>query len=116
MAEATDIIRRHCNGEYLTYRSRYFHTRDAHLYLQPPIPIPLVIAAYGVRTAHLTGKSADGWMTTAGPEPISSDTRQIMAAVDDGARLARRDPSTLLRMVEVKVIVASDRAQALPAM
>ncbi len=113
LVEAVDIIRGLWNGEHLTYRARYFHTRDAHLYLQPPLPVPLVIAAFGVRTARLAGKMGDGWITTSEPGPISADRMKVMAALDDGARIAGRDPSALMRMTEVKVIVAPDRTRAL---
>jgi coenzyme F420-dependent glucose-6-phosphate dehydrogenase len=112
LVEATEIIRRLWNGEHLTYRARYFHTRDAHIYLKPPQPVPLVLAAYGQRTARLTGKVADGWMTTAVPGPLPNATIQAIAALNDGALAVGRDPDKLMRKVEVKVIVAASRAEA----
>jgi coenzyme F420-dependent glucose-6-phosphate dehydrogenase len=110
LAEATEIIRRLFDGEYLTYRGQYFQTRDAHLYLTPSKPIPLFIGTYGPSTARLLGKYADGWLTTGPRSGPPVDQNRILDAIAAGARSAQRDPAAIARAVEVKVVYAKDRA------
>lgn len=112
LIEAIEIIRRLWAGEYLTYRGRYFQTRSAHIYLPPTQPIPLVVAAIGPINSRVAGRYADGWMATGGTGSIDPYDK-LLRAVDEGARAAQRDPSTLLRLMEMRVVYTSDRAQGL---
>lgn len=112
LIEAIEIIRRLWAGEYLTYRGRYFQTRAAHLYLTPPQPIPLAIAAMGARSARLAGCYGDAWMATGAAGSVQPYDR-FAATVDEGARTSGRDPSAVERWIEVEVVYAKDRARGL---
>lgn len=113
LVEAIQIIRRLWDGERVTYRGRYFQTRDAHLYLQPEQPIPLYVGAAGVHAAHVAGRYGDGWMTTGGAGSVDHYRNSLIPVVERGARDARRDPASIRRAVELAVVYAENRQQGL---
>ena len=113
LIEAIQIIRGLWNGEHLTYAGRYYQTRDAHLYGQPPEPIPLFVAASGADTARLAGQYGDGWITTGGAGGPGRDCTALISALERGAREAKRDPTLIARAVEIAVVYAQNRAEGI---
>lgn len=113
LIEAIQIIRRLWDGEYLTYRGRYFQTRDAHLYDQPKQRIPMFVAAAGVDSARVAGHYGDGWMTTGGASGPKRDCQQLIPALEQGAREVGRNPDSIPRAVEIAVVYAKSKAEGI---
>jgi coenzyme F420-dependent glucose-6-phosphate dehydrogenase len=113
LVEAIEIIRRLWAGEHLTYRGEYFQTRDAHVYVPLSQPVPLHIAAWGLQTARKIGRYGDGWITTGPPDALRRDDQPVLQAIESGATAVGRDPSKIDHIVEVKVIYAQNREQAI---
>jgi coenzyme F420-dependent glucose-6-phosphate dehydrogenase len=113
LVEAVQVIRRLWNGERLTFRGRYYQTRDAYLYDRPKQPIPLYIAGSGEDAARLAGHDGDGWITTGGAGSLDHYQHKLIPAVDRGARAAGRDSSQVLRAVELAVVVAPNQEAGL---
>ena len=111
LIEAIQIIRRLWEGEHLTYRGRYFQTRDAHLYDLPTQPVPLYVGASGVHSTRLAGRYGDGWMVTGGAGPVDPYREQLIPALERGAREAHRDPSSIARAIELSVVYAENKAE-----
>ena len=65
--------------------------------------LPLVLAAHGPRTLRLAGRLADTWNTLTTqdlePEEVLALAASRAALLDDAARAAGRDPSTIRRSV-----------------
>ncbi len=63
--------------------------------------MPIFIAASGPLAAKLAGRAGDGFIVTSGKKPELYD--ELIAALEEGARDAGRDPAKIVRMIEVKV-------------
>jgi alkanesulfonate monooxygenase SsuD/methylene tetrahydromethanopterin reductase-like flavin-dependent oxidoreductase (luciferase family) len=66
----------------------------------PPHPIGIWLGAYGPRMLRLTGRSADGWLPSAGqfrPDKLAA----AHAAIDAAAVSAGREPSEIRRLYNV---------------
>ncbi len=113
LAEAMQIIRRLWDGEHLTYRGRYFQTRDAHLYTRPSTAVPLIVGAAGPRSTRLAGQYGDGWVVPASRGPVDYYRDVLIPALQQGARNAHRDPHLLTKAVELYVIDTDNPAEAL---
>ena len=111
LEEAIDLIRALWERDRVTYEGRWYRTADATIYDRPPLPVPLYVAASGPRTARLAGRVADGFVCTSGAG--LERCRELLAAVDEGAREAGRDPASIARMIEMKVSFDFDHARAL---
>jgi len=101
LEEAVDLIRRLWTEERVSFDGRYYRTVRATIYDRPHQPIPIYIAASGPKAATLTGRIADGFICTSGKKPELY--RELLDAVDGGAREAGRDPGAIDRFLEVKV-------------
>lgn len=98
--------------DFVTFEGEYLRTKKATLYDRPPGGVPVYIAATGEATARLAGRMADGFICTSGKgAELYRDT--LLPAVDEGARKAGRDPSTIERLIEVKVSFDTDAKRAL---
>ncbi|MGH2461070.1 MAG: TIGR03557 family F420-dependent LLM class oxidoreductase [Chloroflexota bacterium] len=113
LVEAIAVIRRLWGGEHLTYRGRYFQTRDAHLYVKSPSAIPLIVGASGPTSVRLAGQHADGWMVPAGTDSVDHYRDVLVPALERGARDAHRDPRSLARAVELYVMCTDNPTEAL---
>ena len=110
LAEAIDLMRRLWTEERVTYEGTYYRTDRATIYDRPEQPVPVYVAASGPLAAKLAGRAADGFICTSGKKPELYD--ELLAAVEDGARAAGRDPSSLERLIEVKVSYDADLERA----
>jgi len=72
----------------------------------------LLIAAGGPQMAKYAGRVGDGMICTSG-KGAELYRDQLLPAFEEGAREAGRDPSTLEKMIEVKVSFDTDRQRAL---
>ena len=112
LREAVELIRRLWSEESLTFNGEYYHTRNATIYDKPARPVPIYLSAGGPVAARLAGRLGDGFICTSGKgEELYRD--QLIPGLEAGAREAGRDPTTIDRMIEVKVSFDTDRQRAL---
>ena len=112
LREAVELIRRLWSQDLVTFDGQYYHTRNATIYDKPDRPVPIYISAGGPVAAKFAGREGDGFICTSGKgDKLYRD--QLLPAVEEGARSAGRDPSTIERAIEVKVSFDTDRARAL---
>lgn len=101
LAEAIELMRLLWTEERVTFEGDYYRTELATVYDRPDAPVPIYVAASGPLAARLAGRIGDGFICTSGKRLDLYD--ELLAAVEDGARDAGRDPSTIRHMIEIKV-------------
>src|SRR2546428_10674458 len=112
LREAVELIRRLWSEEMVTFEGQHYHTLKATIYDKPDQPIPIYISAGGPVAAKFVGHAGDGFICTSGKgDELYRD--QLLPAMEEGAKAAGRDPSTIERTIEVKVSFHPDRERAL---
>ncbi len=112
LREAVELIKLLWTDDLVTYEGQYYRTLNAKIYDKPDQPIPIYISAGGPVAANFAGRVGDGFICTSGKgEALYRD--QLLPAVEKGAEEAGRDPSTIVRTIEVKVSFDTDRERAL---
>src|SRR5919202_3779001 len=90
LREAITLIRRLWTQEFVSFQGTYYRTQNATLYDRPAPPVPLYVAAGGPQMAKYAGRVADGMICTSGKgEGLYRD--ELLTALDEGAREAKRD-------------------------
>jgi coenzyme F420-dependent glucose-6-phosphate dehydrogenase len=112
LRESVTLMRRLWSEDFVSHSGAYYTTREATVYDRPSGGIPLYIAAGGPQMAKYVGKVADGFICTSG-KGAELYRDQLLPALVAGAREAGRDPSSIDRMIEVKVAFDTDRRRAL---
>src|SRR2546429_2662190 len=112
LREAVTLIRRLWSEELVTFDGQYYHTLKATVYDKPDQPVPIYISAGGPVAAKFVGRAGDGFICTSGKgDELYRD--QLLPAMEEGAKAAGRDPSTIERTIEMKVSFDTDKARAL---
>jgi coenzyme F420-dependent glucose-6-phosphate dehydrogenase len=112
LREAVTLIRRLWSEEMVTFNGQYYHTLNATIYDKPDQPVPIYISAGGPVAAKFAGREGDGFICTSGKgDELYRD--QLIPALEEGAKAAGRDASTLERTIEVKVSFDTDKARAM---
>ena len=112
LREAVELIRRLWSEELVTFEGQYYRTLKATIYDKPDQPVPIYISAGGPVAAKFAGREGDGFICTSGKgDELYRD--QLLPALEEGAREAGRDPSTIERTIEVKVSFDTDKERAL---
>ena len=101
LAESVQLMRRLWTEERVTFEGDYYNTDRATVYDRPDEPVPVYVAASGPIAAKLAGRIGDGFICTSGKQPELYT--ELLAAVEEGATAAGRDPSSIVRMIEIKV-------------
>ena len=101
LAEAIRLMRLLWTEDRVTFDGEYYHTLKATVYDRPAEPVPIFVAASGPLAAKLAGRAGDGLIVTSGKNPALYE--ELNAAMEEGARTAGRDPSEVVRMIEIKV-------------
>jgi len=112
--EAIKVIRALWSKDFVNFKGKYYHLRNANLYTKPNKSIPLNIAANGPINAEIAGKYADGFLTMEA-EDISFYKETLFPALAKGARNAGRDPQKITKMLEVNIAYDEDLDKALQA-
>ena len=101
LAEAIELMRRLWTEERVTFEGDYYRTLRATIYDRPEQPVPIFVAASGPLAAKLAGRTGDGFIVTSGKKPELYE--ELIAAMEEGAEEAGRDPGEITRMIEIKV-------------
>jgi coenzyme F420-dependent glucose-6-phosphate dehydrogenase len=110
LAESIELMRQLWTQERVTFAGDYYQTHNATIYDRPEQPVPVYIAASGPLAAKLAGRVGDGYIATSGkPRELYLE---LLAALEDGATAAGRDPGQIRRFIEVKVSYDRDIEQA----
>ena len=64
--EALGVIRQLWSGEEISTKGEYFTVENARIYDVPPNDIPIVVSAFGDKSAQLAARIGDGLWTTGG--------------------------------------------------
>ncbi len=112
LREAVTLIKKLWQEEIVTFDGEYYHTRNATIYDRPDQPVPIYISAGGPVAAKFAGRAGDGFICTSG-KGDALYREQLLPAVEEGAKAAGRDPSSVERLLEIKVSFDSDRERAM---
>src|SRR5437870_1785407 len=112
LREAVTLRRRLWSEDRVSYSGTYYKTSNATVYDRPPGGVPLLIAAGGPQMAKYAGRVGDGFICTSG-KGAELYRDQLLPAFAESAREVGREPSTLEKMIEVKVSFDTDRQRAL---
>src|SRR6185436_20161289 len=83
LKEAVTLIKALWSDERVTFDGQYFQTTHATIYDRPDQPVPLYIGASGPSATRLTGRVADGFITTSGKgRELYTDT--LLPALGEG--------------------------------
>lgn len=101
LEEALQIIRLFWSGERsIAFEGKHYRVKGLHPGPPPAHPIEIWLGVAKPRGLALLGRAADGWvpsLTWARPELVPA----MMAAIDEGARGAGRDPAEIRRLLNV---------------
>ena len=106
LAESVELIRELFNGERVSFSGEYYRTENATLYDKPEQPVPIYIAAGGPKAATLVGRIGDGFICTSGKGEDLYHT--LLGSVGEGAQAAGKDPSAIVKNIEIKVSYDKD--------
>ena len=109
--EAIQVIRLMWNADGKGVRFDGKHYRLAGVKPGPPPahPMGIWVGAYGPKMLELVGRSADGWIPSAGRRPFEW-FRDAVARVEDAAVAAGRDPRDIRRIVNIGAVFRDGEA------
>lgn len=104
--ETIEILRRAWTGRRFSFEGRAF--RYDRVKVTPPparlTGIPIYLGGYADKAVRRAGRLADGYVADAAPE----DAQRYVSLVDESARGAGRDPSTLALVLLQNAFVQTD--------
>lgn len=110
LMESIEIIQRLFEGKVVKHRGKHFNVESAKLYTLPEKAPPIYVATSGPIMAKRTGKFTDGLITVgAADEKLT----MLVDRFEKGAQEADKDPSTMPRMLQIKVSYADTDEEAL---
>ena len=113
LEEAIQIMKMLWSKEIVSFKGKYFKLRKANLYTKPASPPPIFVGASGRTAARIAGKYADGLLTLTAPEEHYKNV--VFPAMEEGAKSVGRDPSKIVKAVEIAVSYDEDYDKALEA-
>jgi len=107
LQEAVEVMRKLWTSEdYFNYEGRYYKLKNVFLYAKPKEKIPIVISAFGEKTAELAGKVGDGiiihW------ERPQQKRKLILKRFIDTAKKAGKNPETMTKAAFFQAGITSD--------
>jgi alkanesulfonate monooxygenase SsuD/methylene tetrahydromethanopterin reductase-like flavin-dependent oxidoreductase (luciferase family) len=101
LEEAMKIIRAFLDGETsVRLDGEHYRAKGAKPGPAPAHRIGLWLGAYRPRMLRLTGRLGDGWLPSLGNLP-EEDIARRQGIIDEAARRAGRDPSSIVRAINV---------------
>ena len=110
LVESIEIIQRLFSGKVVKHQGTHFRVESAKLYTLPEAPPPIYVATSGPIMAGRTGRLTDGIITVGAAD---EKVRMLMDRFDKGARDAGKDPSTMAKILQVKVSYAATDQDAI---
>jgi G6PDH family F420-dependent oxidoreductase len=98
--ESVEIINKLFTGKVIKHQGAHFRVESARIYTLPDTPPPIYIATSGPIGAQNTGKFTDGIITVGAAD---EKLKMLVERFEQGAKAAGKDPSTMPRMLQVKV-------------
>jgi coenzyme F420-dependent glucose-6-phosphate dehydrogenase len=97
LREAIDLMRKlWTSQDYFNYDGQYYPMKDVFLYTKPKETVPIVISAFGEKSATLAGEVGDGiilmWQR---PE---QDRNRILQRFNDAVTKAGKDPDAMIKI------------------
>jgi G6PDH family F420-dependent oxidoreductase len=112
LMESIEIIERLFEGKVVKHQGKHFNVESAKLYTLPEKAPPIYVATSGPIMAGRTGRLVDGIITVGAAD---EKLKMLMDRFEKGARDAGKDPSTMPRMLQIKVSYAETDKEALDA-
>lgn len=107
LEEAIEVIRKlWASQDYFNYQGKYYNLKNVFLYAKPKEKVPIVISAFGEKSAELAGKVGDGIIIN-WTRPQQNRNRILQRFVE-AATNAGRDPETMIRAAYFQGGITSD--------
>ena len=98
--------------EFVDFAGKYYTLKKANLYIKSTVPI--YISALGPKTAKITGKIGDGFITF--PVPLDRLKNVIFPKIREGAESVGRSFDDITKVLEIDVSLDQDYQKALAAL
>jgi len=112
LREAVRLIRMLWRDERVSFDGDFYSVSNATIYDRPETEVPVYIGAAGPATTKYAARQTDGWITTSG-KAQELYTDKLIPAFEEGLALSGRTRDDVDTLMEVKVSLRHDRAQAL---
>jgi G6PDH family F420-dependent oxidoreductase len=112
MVEAITVMRKLGTEEFVDFAGKYYTLKKANLYIKSTVPI--YISALGPKTAKITGKIGDGFITF--PVPLDRLKNVIFPKIREGAESVGRSFDDITKVLEIDVSLDQDYEKALAAL
>jgi len=89
LEEAIQVIRLLWQGDFVTYRGRYYSLQGAKMYTKAEVQVPIYVAAFGPKMGYFAGRHADGFYSFLS-QPLEYYRNTLVPAVRKGAEAAGR--------------------------
>jgi coenzyme F420-dependent glucose-6-phosphate dehydrogenase len=107
LKEAIEVMRKLWTSEdYFDYQGRYYKLKNLFLYAKPKEKIPIVISAFGEKSAELAGKVGDG-VIIYWTRPQQKRNLILKRFIEAGAK-AGKDPETMIKAAYLQVGITPD--------
>ncbi len=97
-------------GQDTKFAGKYFRLETTRLWSMPSTPPPILVATAGPINARKAGQFADGIITVGAPVAKVAD---LLSRCETGAKAAGKDPSHLLKVLQLHLSWADTDAAAL---
>jgi G6PDH family F420-dependent oxidoreductase len=86
LTEAIEVMRKLWTGDVVDHHGRYYEVENARLYDVPSEPVPVVVSAFGEKSATLAAENGEGiWMTS----PVADVLEAYTKASGKGPRIGQ---------------------------
>ncbi|MDX2142040.1 MAG: glucose-6-phosphate dehydrogenase (coenzyme-F420) [Rhodospirillaceae bacterium] len=111
LKESITLMRSLLSEERVSFSGQFYKTLNATIYDRPSDPVPLYMSAGGIQVAKFVGKTAEGFICTSG-KAREFYTEQLLPGLAAGLKEASRAPTSIDRMIEMKVSFDTDKDRA----
>lgn len=114
LEEAIRVIKMLWEKEFVSFKGKYYTLRKANLYTKPRYPVPLIVSTLGIKVAEIAGRLADGINSFVyNDDALAYFKNSLFPAFEKGAKSRDRDPTTLVKSLEIGVSYDEDYEKAL---